>query len=201
MAPKNLPEAMGGKAAAKAAVGSLIAVIGDEDTVTGMLLAGVGNVDARRTSNFMVVDSKTTPGQIEEAFIRFTKRTDVAVLLINQYLATQIRQTIDNFVRAISRPVLRNQFPPPPFSDPPISRACAFRRRRNRPPSSRFRARNTPTTPTRMPSTAARSFSLASATEELAILLAAPIGGCCILRRGMRWAVMRPDAALPTDRC
>ena len=37
--------------------GALIAVIGDEETVTGMLLAGVGNVDARRTSNFMVVDS------------------------------------------------------------------------------------------------------------------------------------------------
>lgn len=36
---------------------ALIAVIGDEDTVTGMLLAGVGNVDARKASNFMVVDS------------------------------------------------------------------------------------------------------------------------------------------------
>jgi hypothetical protein len=36
-------------------------VIGDEETVTGMLLAGVGNVDARRTSNFMVVDSSELP--------------------------------------------------------------------------------------------------------------------------------------------
>ena len=41
--------------------GALIAVIGDEETVTGMLLAGVGNVDARRTSNFMVVDSSELP--------------------------------------------------------------------------------------------------------------------------------------------
>ena len=41
--------------------GALIAVIGDEETVTGMLLAGVGNVDARRTSNFMVVDSSARP--------------------------------------------------------------------------------------------------------------------------------------------
>ena len=90
----------GGKNAAKqaAAIGSLIAVIGDEDTVTGMLLAGVGNVDARRTSNFLVVDSKTSVGQIEEAFIRFTKRSDVAVLLINQYIASQIRQTVESFV-------------------------------------------------------------------------------------------------------
>lgn len=36
---------------------ALIAVIGDEDTVTGMLLAGVGNIDARRASNFFICDS------------------------------------------------------------------------------------------------------------------------------------------------
>ena len=92
------PEAgtKGGAPAAKA-VGSLLAVIGDEDTVTGMLLAGIGNVDARRTSNFMVVDSKTTPAQVEEAFLRFTKRSDIAVLIINQYIASMIRETIDNF--------------------------------------------------------------------------------------------------------
>ena len=106
MAPKK-DTGMGGppsKAATKAVVGSLIAVIGDEDTVTGMLLAGIGNVDARRTSNFMVCDSKTTPGMLEEAFHRFTKRTDVAVLLINQYLATQIRPVIDSFVRTPTTP-------------------------------------------------------------------------------------------------
>lgn len=95
-----------GKNAAKAQVGSLIAVIGDEDTVTGMLLAGIGNVDARRTSNFMVCDSKTTPGMIEEAFHRFTKRSDIAVLLVNQYIASSIRQTIDGFVSAAAAAML-----------------------------------------------------------------------------------------------
>jgi len=79
--------------------GALIAVIGDEETVTGMLLAGVGNVDARRTSNFMVVDSKTSPSQIEEAFTRFVKRPDVAVVVINQYLASMIRPTVDGFTQ------------------------------------------------------------------------------------------------------
>jgi V-type H+-transporting ATPase subunit F len=77
--------------------GALIAVIGDEETVTGMLLAGVGNVDARRTSNFMVVDSKTTPPQIEDAFKRFTSRSDVAIVLINQYIAGKIRPVIEAF--------------------------------------------------------------------------------------------------------
>jgi len=76
---------------------ALLSVIGDEDTVTGMLLAGVGDIDARRTSNFLVVDSKTTPAQIEEAFHRLTSRPDVAVVIINQYIASMIRPVIDAF--------------------------------------------------------------------------------------------------------
>lgn len=35
----------------------LIAVIGDEDTIVGLLLSGFGNVDVNRSSNFFVVDS------------------------------------------------------------------------------------------------------------------------------------------------
>jgi len=76
---------------------ALIAVIGDEDTVTGMLLAGIGNVDARRASNFFICDSKTTPGQVEQVFTRFTTRNDIAVVLINQYIATMIRPLIDAY--------------------------------------------------------------------------------------------------------
>jgi vacuolar-type H+-ATPase subunit F/Vma7 len=41
----------------KAQAAALLAVIGDEDTVVGMLLAGVGDVDARRNSNFLVIDN------------------------------------------------------------------------------------------------------------------------------------------------
>ena len=48
--------------------GALISVIGDEDTVTGFLLAGVGEVDVRRRTNYLVVRDKTTTKQIEEAF-------------------------------------------------------------------------------------------------------------------------------------
>ena len=32
-----------------------MAVIGDEDSVTGLLLAGIGHVDRNQVSNFMVV--------------------------------------------------------------------------------------------------------------------------------------------------
>ena len=86
-----------GSGTAGTPAGALVAVIGDEDTVTGMLLAGIGNVDARRTSNFMVVDSRTIPGMIEEAFHRFTSRSDVAILLINQHIASMIRDAVDGF--------------------------------------------------------------------------------------------------------
>lgn len=35
----------------------LIGVIGDKETVTGMLLAGIGNVDGRQRRNFFKVDN------------------------------------------------------------------------------------------------------------------------------------------------
>ena len=43
---------------ANLAEGALIAVIADEDTITGFLLAGVGHVDLRKNTNYLVVDSK-----------------------------------------------------------------------------------------------------------------------------------------------
>ncbi|CAG8136622.1 unnamed protein product [Penicillium salamii] len=77
-----------------------LAVIGDEDSVTGLLLAGIGHVsdgpDADK--NFLVVDSTTETSTIEERFQRFTQdRKDIAVLLINQHVAERIRHKVDAF--------------------------------------------------------------------------------------------------------
>lgn len=74
----------------------LVAVIGDEDTVTGFLLAGVGDTDTRknRGQNFFVV-SKTTPLQdIEAEFTRYVQRSDIGVILICQHIANDIRHVI-----------------------------------------------------------------------------------------------------------
>ena len=82
-----------------------------QDTVTGFLLAGVGNVDLRRKSNFLVVteseylaamliqmtylllsltesraDAETSVKTIEDAFKEFTTREDIAIIMINQYV-------------------------------------------------------------------------------------------------------------------
>ncbi|VDB85826.1 unnamed protein product [Peniophora sp. CBMAI 1063] len=56
---------------------NLLAVIGDEDTVTGMLLAGIGQVGEHRKKNFFIVDSKTQVPTIEAVFEEYTERNRV----------------------------------------------------------------------------------------------------------------------------
>lgn len=75
---------------------TLVAVIGDEDTVTGLLLAGVGHIDGKQKSNFLVVDAKTPLAKLEEAFAEFISRKDIAIILINQHVAEDIRSMIDD---------------------------------------------------------------------------------------------------------
>ncbi|KAK1232081.1 H(+)-transporting V1 sector ATPase subunit F [Marasmius sp. AFHP31] len=95
---------------------NLLAVIGDEvvqpliilattnvvfkDSITGLLLAGVGHVNEQQKKNFLVVDTKTQVAQIEAAFQEFTERKDIAILLINQHIAEKIRPTVDKYQQA-----------------------------------------------------------------------------------------------------
>lgn len=82
---------------------NLIAVIGDEDTTTGLLLAGVGQVSAEtQEKNFFIYeDGKTTKDQILTSFNDFTQeRNDIAILLINQHVADKIRLDIDSYTNA-----------------------------------------------------------------------------------------------------
>ncbi|KAK4112112.1 vacuolar ATP synthase [Canariomyces notabilis] len=80
-----------------------LAVIGDEDSVTGLLLAGIGHVTPPpdNQKNFLVVDSKTDNAAIEAAFERFTtERKDIGIVLINQHIADRIRYRIDTYTQA-----------------------------------------------------------------------------------------------------
>ena len=63
---------------------SLAGLIGDEDTVTGMLLAGIGHVDGQGKKNFLVVDSKVHIKDIEEHFHELSARKDISMILITQ---------------------------------------------------------------------------------------------------------------------
>ena len=78
----------------------LIASIADEDTTTGLLLAGTGEKKAS-SQNFLIVSSNTSVEKIEETFDNFTNdRDDIAILLINQHVADKIRPRLDQYVKA-----------------------------------------------------------------------------------------------------
>ena len=86
-----------------------------QDTVTGFLLAGVGQRDAKG-SNFLVVDAseratlrrppspavpqpglpsaETTRDALEQTFTGFVERGDAGLIIINQPIADQIRAVI-----------------------------------------------------------------------------------------------------------
>ena len=46
---------------------------------------------------------ETTQGQIESAFRTFTSREDIAILLINQYIANEIRGALDEYLDNLDR--------------------------------------------------------------------------------------------------
>lgn len=80
---------------------SLIAVLGDEDTTTGLLLAGIGQIDPQTNEkNFFVYkENKTTKEELEAKFKEFTSdRKDIAILLVNQFVADIIRSTVDSYI-------------------------------------------------------------------------------------------------------
>ena len=70
--------------------GKLICVIGDEDTVTGFLLAGCGHRTASNT-NFLICNDSTSQPDIECFFKELTARDDAGIIMINQHIANQVR--------------------------------------------------------------------------------------------------------------
>lgn len=48
--------------------GKLLCVIGDEDTVVGFLLGGIGQLNKARKPNYFIVNKNTTVTEIEETF-------------------------------------------------------------------------------------------------------------------------------------
>uniref|UniRef100_A0A0K0EA16 V-type proton ATPase subunit F n=1 Tax=Strongyloides stercoralis TaxID=6248 RepID=A0A0K0EA16_STRER len=79
----------------------ILAVIGDNDTVVGFLLGGIGEINKSRKENYFIVEKNTTSIEIEEAFNSFVDRDDIAIIIINQHIAEIIRSTIDNYKKCI----------------------------------------------------------------------------------------------------
>ena len=74
----------------------LLAIIGDEETVTGFLLAGIGERNENST-NFLIVNSTTEKAQIEDFFKSLIVRKDIWIILISQHVAEIIRETLDAY--------------------------------------------------------------------------------------------------------
>jgi V-type H+-transporting ATPase subunit F len=78
----------------------LLAIIGDEETVTGFLLAGVGE-RTETSKNFFVVSSQTDKMEVEEVFRGLIVRKDVGIILISQHIAEMIREVLDSYEEII----------------------------------------------------------------------------------------------------
>ena len=72
----------------------LVAVIGDEATVTGFLLTGMGERNKKGEANFMIVNKDTSLSQIEVGFSKMLAREDIGIIMISQNIAEQIRNLI-----------------------------------------------------------------------------------------------------------
>ena len=77
----------------------LIAIIADEETVTGFLLAGIGERN-EQSKNFFVI-TKEERSQIEDIFNSFICRKDIGIILISQDIAEMIRENIDQYIEVI----------------------------------------------------------------------------------------------------
>lgn len=74
----------------------LMSIIGDEETVTGFLLAGIGE-RSESSKNFFII-TKEERYQIEEMFHSLVNRGDIGIILICQHIADIIRDTIEKHV-------------------------------------------------------------------------------------------------------
>merc|ERR1711934_132516 len=104
--------------------GMLVGVIGDADTCSGFLLVGVGDLDRGKGSNYIKVDGNTETVVIEEKFEEMCSRDDIAILVINQWIADKIDSKIRDYNQLIPTIVLvpSKDKPYDPSGDPVYAR-------------------------------------------------------------------------------
>ncbi|XP_060518549.1 V-type proton ATPase subunit F-like [Cylas formicarius] len=79
----------------------LIAVIGDEETCVGFILAGTGQLDEWDKPNYHIVGPHTDDYEVELAFQSFVDRKDVAIVLITKEAAEKIAYTLKRYKKII----------------------------------------------------------------------------------------------------
>ena len=104
----------------------LVAIIGDEPTVTGFLLTGIGERNRKGEANFMIVTKDTSTQQIEAGFKKMLEREDIGIILISQHIAEIVRNQIaeheEVFPTILEIPA--KDYPYDPVKDTILSRAA-----------------------------------------------------------------------------
>lgn len=76
---------------------SVIAMIADEDTITGMLLAGAGASGPGERRNFFVCTPDTPKAELRAAFDRLIARADVSALFVAKFAAEKLQDAISAY--------------------------------------------------------------------------------------------------------
>uniref|UniRef100_A0A3Q1GV51 V-ATPase 14 kDa subunit n=1 Tax=Acanthochromis polyacanthus TaxID=80966 RepID=A0A3Q1GV51_9TELE len=83
--------------------GKLIAVIGDEDTCTGFLLGGIGELNKNRKPNFLVVEKDTNGETGPDSVL---KMSNLKIKLSSNSLTEYIKYTYKDWARIRLKNVL-----------------------------------------------------------------------------------------------
>ncbi|XP_062057837.1 V-type proton ATPase subunit F-like [Lepus europaeus] len=81
--------------------GKLMAVIKEEDTVTGFLLSRIGELNKNHHPNFLVVEKDTTITEIKDTLWQFLNQDNIGIIPINQYIAETVWHALDAHQRSI----------------------------------------------------------------------------------------------------
>ncbi|ADM11166.1 vacuolar ATP synthase subunit F [Encephalitozoon intestinalis ATCC 50506] len=76
-----------------------IGIIGDEETLTGFLIAGVENV--HDNPNLIQVTPSTTEDDLKRTFYTLTSREDLAIILVCDFAAEKIKEEINGYKEVI----------------------------------------------------------------------------------------------------
>ncbi|KNH09779.1 v-type proton ATPase subunit F-like protein [Perkinsela sp. CCAP 1560/4] len=82
----------------------LIGAIGDQDTITGLLLAGIGEIASNgepSAANCILIGKDGMKEDILKSFRSLCDRKEIGIIIINQFIADMIRETIDKHDKII----------------------------------------------------------------------------------------------------
>lgn len=97
----------------------LIGLMGDQDSVVGFLLGGIGQKIVNQTThehetNVHIIENETPTEEIEDAFRHLLSRTDIGVILITRLVADRIRYLLE-LRKAVYPIILEIPAPVDPF--------------------------------------------------------------------------------------